>query len=180
MNPRFLHLADLLCREHEPPQAAKAAAKINNTLDGFSGYFLFHYAMEKAGVTPKKGKAGSIYFMQDTANGDVKIGFSDGQVAKRYEAHTTARQSPVGMLFQFHGHYADETKCHELFSLHNIRGEWYKGNDIVLSAIAAMSKMASETPACTPADLLTEASWNLHFWGREAEGYKAILSAAKT
>ena len=82
----------------------------------------------------KFGSKGSVYFIQETIGGYVKIGFSKNPVKRLFALQTS---SPFEYkLLGIHDADDDtERKLHWKFRVHRYRGEWFKPHKNILNYI---------------------------------------------
>lgn len=66
-----------------------------------------------------------IYFIQNTENNDVKIGYS-ARVDKRLSQLQVANSKKLRLLFQMEGDKQTESELHRQYQSHHIRGDWFK------------------------------------------------------
>lgn len=82
---------------------------------------------------------GSIYFAAihpDESVGLVKIGYTDGSVAKRVGHFQTGCPYPIDVYHVREGSYDDERALHERFRDYHVRGEWFRFEGEVLGFVA--------------------------------------------
>ena len=78
-----------------------------------------------------------IYFIQDTVTKAVKIGHGVNP-EKRLEQCQVGNANALTMIGVLEGGRPEERLLHQRFASHRMRGEWFRGDDKLLSAIRAM------------------------------------------
>ena len=73
-----------------------------------------------------------IYFIQDTATLNIKIGFTKGCPQARLESLQTGNPSELVLLAILDGERPQEADLHDWFKEYRIAGEWFRpGSEII-------------------------------------------------
>jgi len=75
-----------------------------------------------------------VYFIADTTNDVVKIGYSK-DIKKRLKQLQTSNGNVLVLLGYMNGNEAEEKYTHQLFSEYKLQGEWFHLNEIVIDYI---------------------------------------------
>ena len=84
----------------------------------------------------------SVYFAQDVASGDIKIGTSKNVRGRVSKLCIETRRSLV-VLATVHGSYQTEREMHQRFANARIRGEWFRPVPELLAYIAEIKARAA-------------------------------------
>lgn len=95
-----------------------------------------------------------IYFIRDTASGDIKIGFS-GNPSRRLAILQTGHANHLELLGVISGSLTEEQALHERFANSHKRGEWFRPTPDLVDFVAALPPV--EKPPSK-----TQAFWNGH------------------
>lgn len=79
---------------------------------------------------------GFVYFIADTTNNIVKIGYSK-DVKKRLKQLQTSNGNTLVLLGYMNGDISHEMYCHQLFSRYKLKGEWFSldSDNVILDYI---------------------------------------------
>ncbi|AXF52842.1 MAG: hypothetical protein [Podoviridae sp. ctdb7] len=78
----------------------------------------------------------NIYFILCSATGAIKIGRAEN-VQRRMAALQISTPGTLRLLGSFRAHLTFENFLHSLFSVHRVRGEWFRPADGLLDLIEA-------------------------------------------
>ena len=67
----------------------------------------------------------TVYFLQVTPDGPIKIGFTTGNVAVRIKALQQASPYELRWIGSFKGKVTDERNAHKRLAKFRLRGEWF-------------------------------------------------------
>ena len=78
---------------------------------------------------------GWVYFIEDTATGHIKIGFSRDP-EKRFQHLRCGTDSELVLLAGIPGSFKKERSLHQYFAVGRVTGEWYQKSDDLYELIA--------------------------------------------
>ena len=93
-----------------------------------------------------------IYFLQNATTLNIKIGFTDGDPLERMAALQVGSCGKLVFLASCPGTEQDETRLHKRLDKFWVRGEWFKPEPPVLSAMISIG--AAKAPARASAKAL--------------------------
>lgn len=88
-----------------------------------------------------------IYFIQESDDGDIKIGYSDNP-ERRIRELQTGSPKQLNLLAVIEGEKSDETELHKLFKKLNTRGEWFSPDTEIFLYIDSLSPNTFKTIEC--------------------------------
>jgi hypothetical protein len=97
--------------------------------------------LSAAGVASKAD--GVVYFLSDSRNNAVKIGYST-DLPKRLSTLQTGNRLNLTLLGAVPGTLDDESRWHKTFAEYRLRGEWFRHHPSLLLAIEDAVRVARE------------------------------------
>lgn len=86
---------------------------------------------------PRSARIDQVYFIQDVETGAIKIGVSLDPKARLSQLQIGHPYQLI-LLGVMPGSRREEVELHVMFERFHIRGEWFRGDDALLSAIRAL------------------------------------------
>lgn len=83
--------------------------------------------------------SGFVYFIQDTGNRYIKIGYTE-DIKSRASCIQTGNPNPIDILAYVRANKKDEAKVHVALKKYRHRGEWFKPTEEVLKMVEAAKK----------------------------------------
>jgi hypothetical protein len=80
-----------------------------------------------------------VYFIQEGADGPIKIGYTGGNPRGRMAALQTGNAKPLNLLAWSPGTQDDEKALHERFALLRMVGEWFRAEEPLLSFVCGVA-----------------------------------------
>jgi len=81
-----------------------------------------------------------VYFVQESNSGNIKIGYTGGDVKSRIDSLKTGNSNNLELVCAVDGGRELECALHILFKKDNIRGEWFKATDELIEVINEYKK----------------------------------------
>jgi len=88
-----------------------------------------------------------IYFAQEEPDGNIKIGFTDGDPAERVRSLQTGCSATLVLLAVGEGTQADEKDLHRKLKRFRVRGEWFRPAPEVLALVTEYVERGFVPPA---------------------------------
>lgn len=93
----------------------------------------------------------SVYFIQEIPDGPIKIGWTDRPISIRLSGIQHGNCRELGIIARIEGSSKqDEAAWHERFASLRIRGEWFRPNLTLLTAIKEAAGIADFEPILAP------------------------------